>query len=341
MRESSWKEEIAFHIFFALASIDKLMTILTLVKDVLPRAQRLEAVVASHFINHVERSLSEVSKLRERLKEIFRVLAPQGISTISTGEEPVAEGEIGGKGKVINWQDVDWGKTIVDNPDWGQLQRLLPKLDDIMSAMNSLMDVEEFMENLPVPYKPDPPFADYFSDTVFESLNQILSIIRRKGETVPRREGIRGDFLGARQEKGLPPRRYEGDFNTLKGEVLRFFEESQEIIEKYLSEMEEAKPINLGALKSLFANAVMEGNWEEIKSLWGKFDEFGELVLKHLEKRLRGTQLTAQQRDALETDRENLLNSLHRLAEAVGALGLTIEKEIAFWRLILLRRLIR
>jgi hypothetical protein len=341
MRESSWKEEIAFHIFFALASIDKLMKILTLVKDVLPRAQKLEPVVARPFIDHVERSLGELSKFRERLKEMFRMLAPQGISTISTGEEPIAEGEIGGKGEVINWQDVDWDKTIVDNPDWWQLKRLLPKLDDIVGVINLLADVEEFMENLSVPYKPDPPFADYFSDTVFESLNQILDIIINKGETVSRGEGVRGDILEARQGKELSPHRYGGDSNTLKGEVLRFFEESQGIIEKYLPEMEGAKPINLGALKSLFENAVMEGNWEEIKSLWRKFDEFGELVLKHLEKRLRGTQLTDQQRDALETDRENLSNSLQRLAEVVGALGLTIEKAIDFWRLILLRRLIR
>jgi len=512
MRKSSWKAEIASYIFHALASIDRLVDALT--KVVLPLAQGLEEVRARHLVDDVNRSLTELRGLRDRIEEMFRELAPQGISTVSRGEE------IGGGGEVIDWQDVDWDKTIADNPDWGKLQRLMPKLDDILGAMNSLEDVDDSLENISIKRPSVLHFADYFSDTVFESLNRILAIIRWKGETVPRGEGVRGDILGARQgsptwkreiseyiglalagiyelrnflmdiareatesdlpntieeiigrldtmrgnlvdmlqvlvvrgeqeevrptgeeevrevawteinweevildypdwelvkkclptsdfmeetmrllqrvdnsqvfkqiclifgfpqnlsvaryfqeeikervdsiieivdeklleerkhwarirEEELPPPRYEGTLNTLKENALRLFKESQEIIEKYLSEVKGEKAINLVALQSLFEDAVMGEDWEEIKSLWETFDGIGGLVLKYLDEQLKNPQLAGPQTDVLETDKETLSSNLQRLAGAVGALGLVLGKAINTWKFILLRRLIR
>jgi hypothetical protein len=301
-----WKREIADYIGLALAGIYELTNFL---KEVADEAKGTD--LADTIENAI---IGRLTTLRDSLVEVLRLLtggegreAPQ-----QTEELEVQE---------VAWTEVDWEKIILDYPEWGRIREHLPSsklLADIVELLEVVDNSPTFkricrLYGLPTNLS----IVEYFREEIEERIDLIVRIVDEKVAEE------KGRWQSVRTREGLPRLRDSG-LGTLKGQALRFFRESREIIKKYLPMVVE-RPVNMEALAELFKDAVVKGNWDEVKAYWEKINEIGELVLEYLRGQLQDESLTDVQWDELKADADNLAGSLERLAGVISELGLALK----------------
>jgi hypothetical protein len=301
-----WKREIADYIGLSLAGIYELTNFL---KEVADEAEGTD--LADTIENAI---IGRLTTLRDSLVEVLRLLtggegreAPQ-----QTEELEVQE---------MAWTEVDWEKIILDYPEWGRIREHLPSsklLADIVELLEVVDNSSTFkricrLYGLPTNLS----IVEYFREEIEERIDLIVRIVDEKVAEE------KGRWQSVRTGEGLPRLRDSG-LGTLKGKALRFFREAREIIKKYLPMVVE-RPINMEALAELFKDAVVKGNWDEVKAYWEKINEIGELVLEYLRGQLQDESLTDVQWDELKADADNLAGSLERLAGVISELGLALK----------------
>jgi hypothetical protein len=301
-----WKREIANYIGLSLAGIYELTNFLKKVAD---EAERTD--LADTIENAI---IGRLTTLRDSLVEVLRLLtggegreAPQ-----QTEELEVQE---------VAWTEVDWEKIILDYPEWGRIQEHLPS----SKLLADIVELLEVVDNSPIFKRicrlyglpTNLSIVEYFREEIEERIDLIVRIVDEKVAEE------KGRWQSVRTREGLPRLRGSG-LGTLKGQALRFFREAREIIKKYLPMVVE-RPINMEALAELFKDAVVKGNWDEVKAYWEKINEIGELVLEYLRGQLQDESLTDVQWDELKADADNLAGSLERLAGVISELGLALK----------------
>ena len=318
-----WKREIANYIGLALAGIYELTNFL---KEVADEAEGTD--LADTIENAI---IGRLTTLRESLVGVLRLL------TGSEGHEaPQQTEEL--EVQEVAWTEVDWEKIILDYPEWRRVREYLPS-SELLADIVKLLEV---VDNSPIFKRicrlfglpTNLSIVEYFQEEIEERIDLIVRIVEEKVEEE------KGRWQSVKTREGLP-RLHGSSLSTLKGKALRFFRESREIIEKYLA-MAIERPINMEALAELFKDAVVKGNWDEVKAYWGKINEIGELVLEYLRGRLQDEGLTDVQWGELKADADNLAGSLERLAGVISGLGLalTTAANRSVRKFALLRRLV-
>jgi hypothetical protein len=301
-----WKREIADYIGLALAGIYELTNFLREVAD-----EAEETDLADTIKNVI---IGRLTTLRDSLVEVLRLLtggegreAPQ-----QTEELEVQE---------VAWTEVDWEKIILDYPEWRRVREHLPSSE----LLADIVELLEVVDNSPIfkricrlfGLSTNLSVVEYFREEIEERIDLIARIVDEKVAEE------KGRWQSVKTREGLPRLRDSG-LGTLKGKALRFFRESREIIEKYLP-MAVERPINMGTLAELFKDAVVKGNWDEVKVYWEKINEIGELVLEYLRERLQDESLTGVHRDKLKADVDSLAGSLEHLVGVISELGLALK----------------
>jgi hypothetical protein len=300
-----WKREIADYIGLALAGIYELTKFL---REVADEAEGTD--LADTIENAI---IGRLTTLRDSLVEVLRLLTGGGGREAPQQTEEVEVREVA-------WTEVDWEKIILDYPEWGRVWEHLPSsklLEDIAKLL-------EVVDNSPIFKRicrlfglpTNLSIVEYFREEIKDRIDLIVRIVDEKVAEE------KGRWQGVKTGEGLP-RLHGSSLGTLKGKALRFFRKSREIIEKYLP-MAVERPINMGALAELFKDAVVKGNWDEVKVYWEKINEIGELVLEYLRGQLQDESLTDVQWDKLKADADNLSGSLERLAGVISELGLAL-----------------
>lgn len=318
-----WKREIADSIGVALAGIYELTKFLM---EVAGEAEGTD--LADTIKNTI---IGRLTTLRDSLVGVLRLL------TGGEGREaPQQTEEL--EVQQVAWTEVDWEKIILDYPEWRRVREYLPSSELLADIVKSL----EWVDNSPtfkricrlfgVPA--DLSTVKYFREEIKERIDLIVRIVDEKvAEEKDRWQGVKTG-------EGLP--RFHGSgLGTLKRKALRFFRESREIIEKYLPKAVE-RPINMKALEELFKDAVVKGNWDEVKVYWEKINEIGELVLEYLRGQLQDESLTDVQWDKLKADADNLAGRLESLAGVISELGLALKTATnrSVRKFVLLRRFV-
>jgi len=300
-----WKREIANYIGLALASTYELKRFL---EEVAEKAGGTD--LADTIENEV---IGRLITLRDSLVEVLRLLAgSEGHEAPRQAEEVEVQ--------EVPWTEVDWEKVILDYPAWGQVRKHLPSSELVADIARLLKEVDNspafkrICRLFSVP--PNLSTVKYFEEEIKEWIDLIAGVVDQKiAEEKGRWQSIK---IG----EGLP-RLHDSGLGTLKGKTLKLFRESREIIEEHLSKVAE-RPINIEALAELFKEAVVKGNWDEVKVYWEKINEIGELVLEYLRGQLQDESLTDVQRDKLKADADKLADSLERLAGVISELGLAL-----------------
>jgi hypothetical protein len=235
-----WKKEIADYIGLALAGIYELTNFL---REVADEAEGTD--LADTIENAI---IGRLTILRDSLVEVLRLLTGgEGREAPQRTEEPEV--------REIAWTEVDWEEIILDYPEWRRVREHLPSsklVADMVKLLKVVDNSPTFKEVCRRFRVPDNlSTAEYFEEEIKEWIDLIAGIVDQKiAEEKDRWQSIK-------TREGLP--RFHGSgLGTLKGKALRFFRESREIIEKYLSEVIK-QPIDMNALATLYKDALVEG----------------------------------------------------------------------------------
>jgi len=292
MQEASWKTEIATNILSALEAIDSLgRDLLALLDRVARRGRGQKEVFA---VNTLVSVLDWLVILRNAFGAMLRVLTAFRLS--------VSAEEV----KVEEWQGIDWGRHILDRPDWSAVLSCIPSPSWVRSIERELQKVDEHINQDPALFggfvvSSDEPFAERFR---FGVASRIAAIARIVGEKLNeyRLSEMASEYYGGEQ-----------NVERVKEAVLLYLEKFVETLETILVEVMPAEKVE-GAqqyfreiVKDL-EGAVKEGNATLLGEKMRAIENFARAVANL----------------AADEEKKNLIESIGELRERVGSLAAMI-----------------
>jgi hypothetical protein len=297
VQEAFWKTEIATNILFALEAIDSLGRDLVALLDRVAQRGRGQKEISA--VSNLISVLEGLVILRNNLAAMLGILTAFRLTV--SAEEVKAE----------EWEEVDWGKHILDKPDWLAVGSLTPFPSGVRSIERELQEVDKYINQDPALFSDfvvsrGESFAERFRWGV---ASRIAAIARIVGEKL--REPLPSEMAPEYHQ-------LEQNIEQVKGMVLLYLEKFAEIIETVLGKV-------MSAEKGTGAQHYFRGIAEDLKRA---VEESNVPLLNEKMREIENFVKTVANR-AADEERRNLIESVEGLKKKVNVLAAMIRQTTA------------